>query len=300
MKRHFILITMIALSLALSAEIHSEAGKYGFKFLNIPLNPVSSALAGRGVHSEANIGSWILQPSAAAMYSHQAVAISHSSWLGDTAYTSVVYSNASRNSHIGLAMRNLSYGEIDKRDETGLYLGTYSPTDIGVSGNYARRLSPSIYVGANLNVAYQKLDTASALALTADLGITTLTLLNDSRVSFSARNLGFSNKMDEENVKLPHSFDLDVYKGFQFNEQHLGLESGVVFPPDADPQAHIASELTLLERLHLRAGYKFNTDVSGITAGLGFAISGFNLDYGFTPHDDGLGDAHSFGLSYSF
>jgi len=300
MKRYIIALMIAVLAISLMAEVHSEAGNYGFKFLNIPATPVSSSLAGRGTHSPGNIGSWILQPASSAMYSHKAASASHSSWLGDTSYTSLVFSHAKRSSHIGLALRNLSYGEIDKRDETGLLLGYYSPTDIGVSGNYGWRVTPSIYLGANLNLAYQKLDTASSLALSTDLGITTLTMFKDSRLSFAARNLGVSSKMDEEKVKLPRSFDLDLYKGFHLGEQLLGVETGIVFLPDADPQAHLATELKLMERLYLRAGYKFNTDIAGLSAGLGFVISRFHLDYGFSAHKDGLGDAHSFGLSYRF
>lgn len=300
MKRYIFALLIMTLGCTMFAEIHSNAGDYGFKFLNIPVNPVGSALAGRGVHSNTNSGSWILQPASSAMHAYRTASASHSTWIGDTAYTSLIFSHAKRNSHIGLALRNLSYGEIDKRDETGLYLGTYSPTDIGVSGNYSHRLTPSIYLGTNLNLAYQKLDTASALALATDIGITTLTPLKDSRLSFAVRNLGISNKMDEERLKLPNSFDLDIYKGFHLGEQYLGMETGFVIPPDADLQWHLASELTLIERLHLRAGYRFNTDAAGLSAGFGLAISSFNIDYGFSAYGEGLGDVHSFGLSYRF
>ncbi len=300
MKHYIFALLLMTLACTMNAEIHSEAGEYGFKFMNIPINPVSSALAGRGVHSSANIGSWILQPASSAMHSYKAANASHSTWIGDTAYTSMMFSHARRSSHIGLALRNLSYGEIEKRDETSLYLGTYSPTDIGVSGNYAQRITPSLYVGANLHLAYQKLDTASALALATDLGITTLTPLKDSRLSFAMRNLGISNKMDEERVRLPHSFELDFYKGFSLGEQYLGLETGLVIPPDADLQGHLASEITLMERLSLRAGYKFNTDTAGLSAGFGLSLASFNIDYGFAVYTEGLGDVHSFGLSYRF
>jgi hypothetical protein len=300
MKRYIWILPIVLLCSNLMAEVHSQAGDFGYKFLNIPATPLSLSMAGLGFYSAGNNGAWIMQPANSAMHSDKSASASHSTWLGDTAYTSLIFSHAKRSSHIGLAIRNLSYGEIDKRDETGTLLGTYNPADVGISGNYALRLTPSLYAGANLSVAYQKLDTASAMALVADLGVSTRTLLKDSQVSIALRNLGISNKMDEESIKLPYSIDLSVYKGFRMGEQHLSLEGAVIAPPDADPQLMFATELTLLERLNLRAGYKMNSDSSALSAGFGVNISHFNLDYGFAPYEEGLGDVHSFGLSYHF
>ncbi|HCX59070.1 MAG: PorV/PorQ family protein [Candidatus Cloacimonadales bacterium] len=300
MKRYITALVMISLALCLMAESVNDGSDYGYKFLNIPINPVSNALAGKGLNNPSNMTAWMWQPASSAMHSYRSASASHSNWIGDTAYTALVYSYARRSSHIGLALRNLTYGEIEKRDDIGSLLGYYNPTDIAASGNYALRITPNLYAGANLSIAYQKLDTASSLAISTDIGITTLTMFKDSRVSAAVRNLGISNKLDKESVKLPLSYDLDAFKGFEIAEQYLGLEAGMSLPADADLQAHLAAELNLLERLKLRAGYRFNHDSADISAGFGLNISSFVIDYAFVPYDKGLGDVHSFGISYIF
>ena len=291
---------MIALAVCLVAGNTDTGSDYGYKFLNIPINPVSNALAGGGLNSSSNPAAWLWQPASSAMHSHRSASVSHSNWIGDTAYTSVLYSYARRSSHIGLALRNLSYGEIEKRDDVGYLLGHYSPSDIAVSGNYALRLSPNLYAGANLSVAYETLDTASSLALFTDIGVSAITMFKDSRISAAVRNLGFGGKMDKETVKLPISYDVDAFKGFEIGEQYLGIEAGISLPADAEIQPRLAAEFKLMDLLSLRAGYRFNHDSTDLSTGIGLNISSFVIDYAFVPYTNGLGDVHSFGLSYRF
>ncbi len=300
MKKYIIILLIAGLAWTLMADVHSEAGKYGYQFLNIPLSPVSMALAGRGIHYDSNHTSWLWQPASAVVDRDKSLSASHSTWIGDTAYSSLVYSYSSRSSHFGLGLINLSYGEIEKRDETGLLIGHYNPQDTNIRGNYALRINPSFYVGANLGVIYEKLDTASSLALCGDLGSTWLTPVADSRVSFAVRNLGISNKTDERREKLPLSMDLDLYKGLALGEQQLALEASLVKAVDEDMRIALSTELKLMQRLYLRAGYKFNTDAESFSAGLGLELFRIAIDYGYVPFSEGLSDVHSFGLSYHF
>ncbi|MDY0325373.1 MAG: PorV/PorQ family protein [Candidatus Cloacimonadaceae bacterium] len=300
MKRYIIILLTIGLAWALMADVHSDAGKYGYQFLNVPVSPVSLALAGRGIHYESNHTSWLWQPASAVVERDKSLSASHSAWIGDTAYSSLVYSYSTRSSHFGLGLINLSYGEIDKRDETGLLIGHYNPSDINVRGNYALRINPSFYLGANLGVIYEKLDTASSLALNSDLGTTWLPPVAGSRVSFAVRNLGISNKTDEESIKLPLSLDLDLYKSLALGGQELGLEASVIKALDEDIRIALSTELQVLQKLYLRAGYKFNTDVESFSVGMGLELFRIAIDYGFAAFSEGLSDVHSFGLSYQF
>lgn len=299
MKKYILALAVMTLIWALGAEIHSNAGEYGYQFLNIPVNPVGLALAGRGIHSQANQASWIWQPASSAAERGRSVGASHHIWISDTAYSSLAYSNSNRKSHLGLALINLSYGKIDKRDETGLLIGEYSPADLAVKGNYSLRLYPSIYLGMNLGVLYQKIDTASSLGIFTDLGSTWLPPIKDSKISVAVRNLGVSNKTDEERVDFPHSIDLDIYKGITLGEQHLGIEGSLRKAVDDHTRLSVSAELCLLQSLFLRAGYQ-SADAAGLSAGAGFQISRFAIDYAYGSFDEGLQDVHSFGLSYHF
>lgn len=300
MKRYIIFLLASLAAFTLQAEVHAHAGEYGYQFLNIPASPVSMALAGRGIHSSASNSAWLVQPAASCLQSGKSAAIAHSMWIADTAYSAAWYSFGQRFSHLGLGLRNLNYGEIDKRDETGYLIGHYQPVDIAVSGNYAHRINAYVYLGTNLSVIYQKLDTASSLALATDLGLSVLPPIRDSAVSFAVRNLGMANKTDTESADLPYSFDLDLYKGIALGEQSLGLEASLIKSVDSPMHYALSAELKLLQSLYLRGGYKLNYDSESFTAGLGIELSRFSIDYGFAAFNEGLQDVHSFGLRYHF
>lgn len=300
MKKYIITLLIAVLAWTLIANVHSEAGRYGYQFLNIPVNPVSMALAGRGIHYDSNHSAWFWQPASATVERNKSLTASHSTWIGDTAYSSLVYSYSTRSSHFGLGLINLSYGEIEKRDETGPLIGHYNPSDTNIRGNYALRLSPNLYLGANLGVVYQKLDTASSLALSSDLGSTWLPPLAGSRMSFAVRNLGISNKTDEKREKLPISLDLDLYEGITLGRGELGMEASFIKAVDEDLRIALSTELKPMQSLYLRAGYKFNTDAESFTAGMGLKLFRIAIDYGYVAFSEGLSDVHSFGLSYQF
>jgi|GEM_PF-201846 len=279
---------------------HNEAGKYGFQFLQIPVNPVSIAMAGRAVHAKSNPMAWVFQPAAGVLDEGRSISASHTFWLDDTSYTNLAYSNSSRKYHLGLVLRNLDYGQIENRDETGYLIGTYNPIDLNLSGNLAFRITPDHYAGINLGAIYEKLNTVSALGITSDLGYTYLPPILDSKVSIGVRNLGYSGKMDKERPKLPVSYELDISKGIAFDERHLLIELGAQKAVDTDLRATLGTELVLFEMLALRAGYKYNFDAEDLTAGLGFKFAGFCLDYSWAAFSKRLNDVHSIGLTYSF
>ncbi|NLO43684.1 MAG: hypothetical protein GX106_01795, partial [Candidatus Cloacimonetes bacterium] len=142
--------------------------------------------------------------------------------------------------------------------------------------------------------------TASALALSSDLGISYLPAIKDSKLSFAVRNLGFSGKMENERISMPLSFELDFSKGLEIKDQYLNLEAALVKPMDDYILYSLGAELELIDMFVLRSGYRLNGDWQGITAGLGLNISNFEIDYGFARNGKGAGDVHNIGIGYHF
>jgi len=296
------LIIMLSLlgSLALTAGIHDNAGEYGYQFLNISNNPISLALAGRGIHRGAELSSFMYQPAVGAVESHRSLGISHTAWLDDTKFNNVYYSYSNRISHFGLALRNLDYGSLENRDDNGFLIGYYSPLNLSLMGNYARRITPSIYAGANLGVVYEKLNTDSSVGVHSDWGLTLLPPLRDSKLSVAVRNLGLSSRMNEESTKLPLSFEADLSKGFDFENKSLTVEISGIKAIDDHWKATISTELELYGLVCLRGGYKLFYDAEDLTAGVGIRWQRFAIDYGWAAFNSRLNDIHSLGISYHF
>ncbi len=300
MKKLFILILLIASFIAAHAEVNAHAGTKGFKFLQIPVNPVSMSLAGRGVYSISNPASFVLQPSIATINSHQDLSVSHTLWLEDTNFTNIAYSNSDRVKHFGLILRSLDYGDVENRDDTGTLLGYYNPLDMNMMANIGFRLNPSNYFGINAGILYEKLNTASSYGFSTDLGYTYLPPITGTQISLAIRNLGYTAKMNEERIDLPISYEADFSKEIQFETNRLCMGMTAIQANDEDFKGSLSAEFTFQNILSLRTGYKFNYAAEDITAGFGVKIKQFSVDYGWAAFNSELNDIHSLGITYSF
>lgn len=301
MNYRFILaISLLVISLTLGAQIQDNAGEFGYKFLNIPVSPASIALAGRGMDSYSNPAAFVLQPAISTLENQRVLGLSHSAWLGYTDYTNLYYSNSNRRKHFGLIMRNLNYGEIEKRDEQGNLIGVYTPLDLNLMANYSLRFGASTYFGINAGVLYEKISTASALGLCADLGLTILPPVQDAVISLSVRNLGVSGTMNEATIKLAPQAELDISKRFAFDFASVNLAASASKSVDEAFKGTFSTEFGFYDLLFLRAGYKLNYDAGDISAGIGLRYNRFGVDYGWAAYDNNLADVHSLGVSYYF
>lgn len=302
MKNAIILLSILLMvgSLTAGQDVHIAAGSYGYKFLNVPPGPMSIAMGGGGIHSDANPFAFIDQPAAACEANQRILGVAMSPWLADTQANTIGYSYAKRSSHFGIAIRNMDYGDVENRDDNGYLIGYYNPVDISVLANYAYRLGPSTYLGLNFGTLYQKLDTATSLGIYADMGMSIIPPIQDSKLSMSIRNIGNATYTNHEKVRFPTTMRADLTKGFAIADQHLTLGLNGIKGMDEELKGSIYTELELLNILKLRGGYKFNYAAENLSAGFGIAYHRISIDYGYGAFDNGLNDVHSFGLSYQF
>ena len=300
-KTALILSIIMLFSVFLNADIHHNAGKYGYQFLDISTNPISLSLAGRGISSSSQLSSFLRQPASSTIEVHRSIGASHIIWLADTSCDNLYYSWSNRKSHFGLAFRSLNYGELEIRDDNGMLIGHYSPLDIDLLGNYAMRLAPSLYAGVNVGIAYEKLDTDSSLGLHSDLGVAWLPPIAGTQCDLTIRNLGISSEMDEESTLFAPSLEMDLSKKINYQNTDITFELSGMKAVDENWKAAISSEIALCQRLlALRVGYKINYDAENLTAGLGLNWKNLSVDYGWASFSDHLNNVHSFGISYHF
>ena len=294
-----IIVALAALS-ALPAGINIHAGEFGYQFLDISSNPIAMSLAGRGIGSGSDLAAFLRQPSASALSSHRALGASHVRWLEDTAANNIYYSVSDRKTHFGLALRTLDYGVLEIRDENGELIGSYSPLNVDLMGNYALRVTPSLYAGINAGIAYEKLNTDSSYGIHSDLGFTWLTPLQNTKFNLAVRNLGLSSAMNEERTLFPISLEMDLSKKIELGENSLGFELSGIKAIDENWKGAVSAEFNLFGLALLRAGYKINHDAEDLTAGLGLRWKRIGIDYGWASFSSQLSDVHSLGLSYHF
>jgi hypothetical protein len=299
MRSLTLVLSIIMLPLLVSA-IPANAGEFGFQFLQVPANPIASALAGNGIYGNNYSGAFILNPAANLMDETSNVSVNHNLWLVDTSCTQIIYSRGNRNKHFGFSARFLDYGQINTRNDMGRVIGNYHPLDTNLMTNFAWRILPDHMIGVNAGLIYEKLESASSFGITSDVGYMFLPPITNSNLFVSVRNIGITSKMENESVKLP--ITLETGFGYIIPDESFRLSQQVAVSKavDTDYRFTYSAEMALWEILALRLGYKFNYDEEDLTAGLGINLYGININYGWMSFSDRLNDTHSVGLTYNF
>ncbi|MEA2103016.1 MAG: PorV/PorQ family protein [Candidatus Cloacimonadota bacterium] len=205
-------------------------------------------------------------------------------------------------SSFGFGLTFLNYGKIDKTDGTGNLIGEFHPTDLILAGNHSWRLSPSVYFGYNIKLAYEKIDSETSYGLGADLGMVWDTFLRGLNLSAVVQNVGYSTKLKDESIHLPLTWKCgaNYSRSIGTNQSSISLSSDIIYFATEDTKCNLGLEFDYTEKIFTRVGYALNYDSEDISAGLGLKINSYQFDYAFTPYSNDLGNVHRISLTYNF
>jgi hypothetical protein len=168
-----LLIGLVLLSSANAGDVN-RTGTAGASELLIPVGARDLSLGGSSVASTNGVDAIYWNPAGLASTNGVEAMFSHLSYFADIG---VVYGaigvNAGGFGNLGLSIKAISFGDIpvtteDLSDGTGQM---YSPSYLVTGLTYARRLSDRISVGSTVNLINESIMSASATALSFDIGV---------------------------------------------------------------------------------------------------------------------------------
>jgi hypothetical protein len=285
----------------LFATVDNISSDIGFQFLKIPTTPALAGMANTGEMSINSPMSVFHHPAAFQWTRGKHLAFSQSSWLVDTNIYSIAYRNIWFDRGFGLGIKYMDMGAFEKRTDNGTLIGHYYPLDLKVVGNYFIKLNPDIIAGASMNLIYEKIDSASAVAFSTDLGLVYLTPIRDTSLDIAVKHLGSSSKMDLEKIKLPTTGEMGFSTAFRYDDFEIHPALKLVYMRDQnDILPAIGVNFKLFDMLSLRAGYKFNYNEEDFSTGIGIHYRNFTIDYSFMNFNNDLDSVHLLGMGYSF
>lgn len=288
---------VLALSVVLAA-VSARAGNGGSAgaFLTLPVGARSAGLAEGGVALAVDAHALFLNPAAMAALKTASVVGTHGAYIDSSFIDQIAYVRPlSGGSAWGAGLQYFSAGSVDETDLSGSTVGSFTPSDLALSGGYARTLG-SVRVGGSLKYIRSTLvDSASALSL--DLGVESNPLAgNKLKLGLAGQNLIGSLKYEQESSDLP----MTVKAGAAYTVKgNWDAVLDVAFPKDEDSYYSVGTEYRLKMAdpwgLALRGGYNTRTsDVDGFTGfslGLGVTRQAMTVDYAFLPFGD-VGSTH--------
>ncbi len=292
-------------------------------FLKIEVGAQAVAMSGAGtaLASDATVLYW--NPAGAAQLPQHSLSLSHLTWPADIQYEFLGYvHHLPRLGTLGLSMGMLHMADMEVTDE-------YFPTGTGeyfhfqdsfVAFTYARRMTNRFSFGFSVKYVDEVLADVRMGGWMIDLGTFYWTGYRQVRFAVSLVNFGldlqargtFLKKNTQgqlveqpyEAFAPPTTFRVgvagDLYQAEQYS---VTAALQINHPMDNVENAVVGLDVALLERLHLRGGYRINFDEERLTfgAGLLLPVRGVRLvlDYAFKDFAH-LATTHQFTFNFAF
>lgn len=289
----------------LSSVYLNAAGETAHNFLKIGIGARQVAMGGASAALNKDITAMTWNPAGLAFIDRKEVLAQHIMWFEGISYEYAGFgANLGEFGAIGLSGSYLSSGQIEKRNELGATTGdSYAGTGIIAQAGYAKYLS-GIALGVTAKYISEQIDGVSSIpALAADFGLILYKKDSGYSIGMAYQNLGAKAKFISEENSLPQNFKL----GFGYTPNRTisaGIDAN--FPNDNKFNIGAGFEynifLTQDFSMPVRIGYKTANDfdaMSGLSAGVGFNLSGDMLDFAWVPYGD-FGSTYRLSLKFKF
>ena len=303
-----------------------RVGQSGWQFLKINGDSRQAALGGAFTAiSNGDAGSIFGNPASLADVKNINVQVNTLKWVADITHQSLAVAvNLGWIGVVGASVTMLNYGDIPETifapagssgTDAVITGKMFSANDIAAGISFARKITDNLSVGGNFRWMQEQIAELSMRNWSLDFGTMYYTGLKSLRIAITARNFGPDSRFggwseqyqtESEYVRMP----LDIRAGMAmdfFNEDDSPHLLTVVaegdHPNDGVEKFCVGASYSFKGIFFVRAGYKFNYDVQGLTFGVGISYSlgdlQGTLNYAYVDFGE-LTQVHMLSLGFSF
>ncbi|RPH95303.1 PorV/PorQ family protein [candidate division KSB1 bacterium] len=289
----------IFVALILLASTVSVFAATGLAFLEIPVGARESALGGAGVALITGPTSAMHNPAAVA-FTPRSIALMHTKHFGDTKAQFVGFTVRRGRFALSPHYWGTRVSDIEYRTApTSTPISTFDALNWVVGSALAMELGKHVAVGVSAKYLYQKIHVEDASGYTADIGVLTRDFLKGLSVGLAVQHFGHVNEFVSESPNLPTTL-----RGGAAYEHAISKYGTLLVTAEAQavkdntPRFVGGLEYRAPDYLALRAGYVSGLEAQNFSAGVGFFIKQYRLDYCFIPYRENLGEGHRFSLTF--
>ena len=291
----------------------SDAGTSSANFLKIGIGPRAIAMGNAQVAVADDVYATYWNPAGLARLEAAQAGFAHAAYLEDIneEYATYAYPTGKYGTFAG-SLNYFNVGKFQGYDASGQPTTQVGADDVAAGLSYARSIFHDRRYGADLSAGItghwieERLDTVSATAYAADLGVLFTPgirwgdFLSGWKAGATLRNLGTSMTFDQDSAPLPRSLNAGLsYTGSWLGED-ITLAGDGNFPNDGNTSIDLGLEVLTLKMLILRGGYTTQGDLgSGLRLGAGLRFKTLQVDYAFASEGD-LGNTNYIGLTFRF
>jgi hypothetical protein len=281
-------------------SISADIATSPLQFLKMGEGPRTSALGGAYVGLSDDADSVLLNPAGLAKIEGKQIRCFYNSYLANIKAESISYTHRFEEGEkgFGLNILFLHTPEIDRMGSDGEKDGDFTCYDLSLSFGYGMRVTPDIAVGSSIRYVRESLDDISVDTACFNLGLLFETPYRNLTVGAVLSNIGKGVKFIEKEEDLPITLRTGI--SLKTLDDTLTLTAQIEKSIDSPITFGCGAEHKVLKSILLRAGYSSSQDIgSGLSLGIGLALSKFIFDISFTPYSD-LGNTTSLSLCLQF
>ncbi len=337
-----LLLTLLALWPATTYAVKKKVGQSGMTYLAISMSARENGMGDAATATVQGIEGMWHNPAVVADIPHLAVTLNQVNWLVNSKlYGAAVGYSLGNLGAVALDLTYMDFGDftgtvpVDRSvDPRGFKITrTFRVEDYAIGLCFARRVSDKFAFGFKLKRLHENLGPAAYVVdeyddpetgekirvrktrewAIDDWGLDFGTVYDVGwkglRVAMTMQNFSRDMKYWYEEFQTPMVLRL----GLAMNASQLlfprsdlvdmVISLDTMHPNDYTERVHVGSELTLMKRIAVRAGYKFNHDVETATLGVGFAfqVAGVkaHFDYAYCAANY-FRDISRFSLAFEF
>ncbi|MEK6645262.1 MAG: PorV/PorQ family protein [Candidatus Firestonebacteria bacterium] len=289
MKVRVLVVVFLLCSAIFSYAENTKIAQTGAAYLRTGFGSRPAALGEAYTGVSGDINSLFWNPAGISYLNEVQFAFGHNEFIQGLRYENIAVAFPFYDGGIGFAFTYMSFGDLERRDDTGVFNGNFKPYAFVGQLTYAKNIFKNFSLGINAKIPYERIDTDSKFGLAFDGGILLKLAIEGLSYGVSVNNIGPS----FAGSKLP----LIAKTGFGYTQGQFNFVLDLSVPRDIQPNLNFGCEYKLMQIFSLRGGYKYKFSgndlgtISGITGGIGFELNKFNLDYSFKTYQD-LGNSH--------
>lgn len=196
----------------------------------------------------------------------------------------------------------LQYGvsDIDKRDEYGNAIGTFSDNEMAIIFGFGSRIGSIFSYGATAKYLNHTLDDNKSNGFGFDLGFILHDIFKVFNVGAAIQSFASSLKWESTDNKEEIPYVIKTGIGIKVPNLPLTLTADYEMLEESTSKYHFGAQLNLFKGLALRAGYNNEYFTAGCSITIPINNSQFEVDYAYDPMANLDFSDHRIGISYKF
>lgn len=196
----------------------------------------------------------------------------------------------------------IQYGvyDIDKRDEDGNPIGTFSDNEMAIIVGLGRTFHNFISYGASFSYLMHTIDESKANGIGFDVGVIAHDIFDMVNIGMSIKSLSSNLKWDNTGTKEEIPYVMKTGASIKVPSIPLIGSLDYEIIQNGDNNIHVGAQYQILREFLIRAGYSGDH----VTAGCSFKIpiknANLQIDYAYDPMTSLDFSDHKIGLRYIF